>query len=120
MVDDSGVTPDFLSSVLESRPGVEVVGLARDGLEALEKAKELLPDVVVMDVEMPCMDGMEATRRIKQTLPSMGVLLISGLPGYAEASVAAGGDGFLGKPFKPEELLLLLRNTAAKYGRLAG
>ena len=73
----------------------------------------MLPDVVLMDVQMPNMDGVEATRHIKQTLPGVGVLSISVLNDRLEASMAAGTDGHLMKDFGIQELLAELRRVAA-------
>ena len=115
IADDSDNFRRTLSILLEREPDIAVVGVAADGIEAAERVGELLPDVVVMDVVMPNMDGLEATRRIKQTHPSVGVLMLSGSPDYAEASIAIGADGYLTKPFEREELLLRLRNIAARY-----
>ena len=89
------------------------LGLAVDGLEAVQKASELLPDVVLMDVQMPNMDGVEATRHIKQTLPGVGVLSISVFTDCLEASIAAGAEGHLMKDCGIQELLAELRRVAA-------
>ncbi len=114
VADDSEVVRNAVASTLESYTDIEVVGLARNGVEATEKTSELVPDVVVMDVEMPAMDGLEAARRVKQALPRVGILLISASAEYQELGIAAGGDGYLAKPFKTEELLSEVRRIAAK------
>ena len=85
IADDSNAILDGLCALLCPECGFEVVGVARDGLEALEKAKELLPDVVLMDAQMPNMDGVEATRQIKQSLPDMGILFFSVFSNHLEA-----------------------------------
>ncbi len=113
IADDSSTMRDGLSSLLSQQGDFEVVGLAGDGLEAVQKARELLPDVVLMDAQMPTMDGVEATRHIKQTLPAVGVLSLSVFTDCLEASIAAGAEGCLMKDCKPEELLSELRRVAA-------
>ncbi len=113
IADDSAAMRDALSSLLNAAKGFEVVGFAGDGLEAVEKAGELLPDVVIMDAQMPNMDGVEATRLIKLTLPGVGVLSLSVFNDCLEASIAAGAEGYLMKDCEPEELLSELRRVAA-------
>ncbi len=115
IVDDSAGILDGLSSLLDAECGFEVVGLARDGLEALEKARELLPDVIIMDSQMPNMDGVEATRHIKQTAPGIGILFFSVFSDYVEQSRTAGADGYLMKDCDPEELFSELRRIAEIY-----
>lgn len=91
--------------VLSSSQGIEVIGSACNGAEAVEKVEETLPDVVVMDVDMPIMDGLEATRRIKRAHPAIVVVLVSGSTNLLNASVSAGADGYLTKPFSPGSLI---------------
>lgn len=76
VVDDSAFMRNALQRMLASDPGIDVVGTARDGAEALEKARALAPDVVTMDVEMPRMDGLEALRRLMETAP-VPVIMVS-------------------------------------------
>ena len=116
IVDDSAAMRDALSSLLNAANGFEVVGIAADGLEAVERAGELLPDVVVMDAQMPNMDGVEATRHIKLDLPGVGVLSLSVFTDCLEASIAAGAEGYLMKDCEPEELFSELRRIAAIAG----
>jgi len=78
IVDDSAFMRNALGKMLASDPDIEVVGIARDGVEALEKVALLKPDLVTMDVEMPRMDGIEALRRIMATSP-LPVIMVSSL-----------------------------------------
>ena len=114
IADDSVAIRDGLASILNQTSGFRVVGLAGDGLEAVEKARELFPDVVIMDAQMPNMDGVEATRRIKRDLPAVGVLFFSVFADYLEASVAAGSDGYLSKDCSPSDLLNEIRRIASR------
>ena len=112
IADDSLAIRDSLASLLNPTNGFQVVGLASDGLEAVEKARELLPDVVIMDAQMPNMDGVEATRQIKQIIPGVGVLLFSVFVDYTEAGIAAGADGYLMKDCELKELFAELKRIA--------
>ena len=116
IADDSAAMRDALSSLLNAAKGFEVVGFAGDGLEAVARAGELLPDVVLMDAQMPNMDGVEATRHIKLTLPGVGVLSLSVFTDCLEASIAAGADGYLMKDCGLQELLTELKRVAAVAG----
>jgi CheY-like chemotaxis protein len=100
LVDDN---PDFLRAaerVVAGQPGVEVIGVAWSGAEALAKVTALRPDVVLMDVVMPVMSGFEATRRIKQARDAPFVIIVTmhDGPEHMEAARAAGADGFVTKP----------------------
>jgi len=105
IVDDSEAILNFMSRALSSNLGIEVIGSVSNGAEAVERADELLPDVVFMDVEMPIMDGLEATRRIKQAHPAMVVVLVSGSVDLLAAVVSAGADGYIAKPFSADSLI---------------
>jgi two-component system, chemotaxis family, protein-glutamate methylesterase/glutaminase len=77
IVEDSPVAREFLIYLLTSDPSIQVVGVANNGLEALEVVKEKKPDVITMDIHMPVMDGFEATRRIMETVPTPIVIVTS-------------------------------------------
>ncbi len=116
IADDSAAIRGSLTSLLNPQDGFQVVGHARDRMEAVEQAQELLPDVVIMDAQMPNMDGVEAIRRIKQTTLGVGILLFSVFADYTEEGIAAGADGYLMKDCELGELFAELKriaNTAA-------
>ena len=102
-----------VASLLSAEGGFDVVGEADDGLQALELARDLTPDVILMDLSMPVMDGLEATRRIRQELPRVRVVILSvsyGAHGILEA-VLCGASGFLPKMIQPQELYDTLRQV---------
>lgn len=105
VAEDSAVTREYLVALLGQDREVEVVGAARDGLEAVEQAQRLRPDVIVMDIHMPRMDGLEATRRIMGELPTPIVLVTATLdPGDAALSfeaIRAGALTVLSSPTGP-------------------
>ena len=115
VVDDSPAIREGLYSLLGRQPDFEVVGSAEDGREGLDRALELLPDVVIMDAQMPNMDGVEATRRIKEGSSSIGILFLSVFTDYMEMGMAAGADGYLVKDCEPQELFSEVRRIAAEY-----
>lgn len=111
IVDDHEVVREGLSSVLTTREDIEIVGLARDGREAVEKARQLSPDVVLMDISMPEMNGVEATRRIKKENPQIGIVVLSM---YAEEEyifdlVRAGAAGYLLKDADSSQIANAIR-----------
>lgn len=120
IADDSPAILDSLSSLLSAQPDLEVVGTASDGLEAVEKAFQLRPHVVIMDAQMPQLDGVEATKRIKQEFPGIGVLFFSVFPDYLEASVAAGSDGYLTKDCDVKALFAEIRRIASNLQETCG
>jgi DNA-binding NarL/FixJ family response regulator len=114
IVDDQPLQRLGFRMLLESAPETDVVGEAAHGAEAVRRAAELRPDVVLMDIRMPGMDGIEATRRIVATGGRSRVLVLTtfDLDEYAHAALRAGASGFLLKNARPEELLAGIRAVA--------
>jgi DNA-binding NarL/FixJ family response regulator len=99
LADDHELMRRMLRLALAARPGLEVVGEAGDGAEALALARELAPDLVVLDVDMPEMNGLEVTRALRASLPDCAVLIVSALEAgrMADAALAAGADRYVEK-----------------------
>lgn len=110
LVDDHQMMRDGLRAVLE-RDGIEVVGEAENGLEAVAVAKRLRPDVVVIDIAMPVLNGIDATRRLLVELPGTKVIALSMNADrrYVVAMLEAGAVGYLLKRAASDELLLAIR-----------
>ena len=115
LVDDQPLLRVGFRMVLESEDGLEVVGEAGDGAEAVRLTRELAPDVVLMDVRMPVMDGIEATRRIAASESSARVIILTtfDLDEYAFAGLQAGASAFLLKDVAPAELVHAVRLVAS-------
>ena len=113
IADDSPHIRDGLSSLIDAQSDFFVVGTATDGLEAVEMANDLRPDVVIMDAQMPRMDGTEATRQIKRDFPTVSILFLSTFTDYIEAARTAGCDGYLTKDCDPKQLYAEVRLIAA-------
>ncbi len=114
IADDSTAIRDALTELLQAVSDFDVVGLAGDGQEAVRKAEEMQPDVILMDAQMPHMNGIEATKAIRESGLSVGILFLSVFAGYMETALAAGADGFLLKDCDLEQLLLKVRHIATK------
>jgi DNA-binding NarL/FixJ family response regulator len=105
LVDDSPIFLEQLQAWLSRQDGVDVVGCARSGAEAVALAAELQPEVVLMDVAMPEMNGFQATRHLKRMAKAPAVLILTLEPSYRAAAVAAGAEGFVCKTDFETELL---------------
>ncbi|MGY4901091.1 response regulator [Streptomyces sp. 900116325] len=102
-----------LRTIIDSSPDTRVVAEAWDGRSAVDQARRLLPDVVVMDVRMPGTEGIAATRKLRElpTPPAVLILTTFGLEEYVEQALKAGASGFLIKDTPPAELLSALSGT---------
>jgi DNA-binding NarL/FixJ family response regulator len=114
LVDDHDIVRTGLRSYLETQSGIQVVADASSGAEALERAQETNPDVVVMDITMPEMDGLETTRRLKELCPDCHVLglTVHTDKEYLFEMMAAGASGYLTKHSAAEELVSAVRAVA--------
>lgn len=115
LVDDQSIILDGLEALLAHEPDVQVVGRATSGAEAVERARELFPDVVLMDINMPGMDGIEATKALLKCCTDTSVLVLSMYdhPDLVREIMEAGARGYVLKNVGKEELGLALRAVAA-------
>ena len=106
IVDDQRLFTKGLSGLVDMLPGVEVVGVAYNGEEAIALCREEEPDVVLMDISMPKMDGISATREIKALLPRAAVIILTGHEEdeHVFEGIKAGAQGYLLKDSEPEDL----------------
>jgi DNA-binding NarL/FixJ family response regulator len=115
LVDDDDLMRAGLRSVLSSDDTIEVVGEAGDGRAGVQRARELSPDVVLMDVRMPNVDGISATREVLAARPEVKVVILTTFEedDYIFGALNAGASGFLLKRTSPEELIAALHAVAA-------
>lgn len=107
LADDHTLFRKGVRTLLEQMEGVEVAGEAANGQEAVSRARELVPDVILMDIKMPQLGGIEATRNVLQENPHIGVILVSMSddPESVFSGMRAGARGYVLKEAEPEELL---------------
>ncbi|MEA2148178.1 MAG: hypothetical protein QOD69_8 [Solirubrobacteraceae bacterium] len=106
IADDHGVIRDGLGRLIDALEDIELAGTASDGAEAVERSRELAPDVVLMDLDMPRMDGIEATRLITEERPGTAVLVLTSFSDRARilGALSAGACGYLLKDASSEEV----------------
>jgi two-component system nitrate/nitrite response regulator NarL len=107
LVDDHPILREGLRTVLQRRPGWEVVGEASNGIEALEKAEALSPDVIVLDITMPEMNGLDVCRMAKQRMPDVEVLFVTqhDSPQMIREALRVGAKGYVVKSNAARDLL---------------
>jgi two-component system NarL family response regulator len=120
LVDDHQVVREGLRRMLEIEDGLQVVGEACNGEEAIIKAAQLLPDVIVMDLKMPGMDGITATHEIKKILPNIKVLILTlYAEDYVKQAIEAGASGYLLKDSDTDQITKAIRQVNDGYCPIA-
>ena len=114
IADDHPLMRQGLSTLLDADPTLQIVGEAKNGADAVEKAGELKPDVIIMDLSMPVMDGVEATRRIREANPDTKVLILTtyGTSADIAHAIDAGASGALVKDAEYDRLISAIRAIA--------
>ncbi|MEL6163088.1 MAG: response regulator transcription factor [Cyanobacteria bacterium J06628_3] len=120
LVDDQDIFRQGLAALLSVESDLEVVGEARNGQEAIELAKTLQPDVILMDVRMPVCDGVQATREIHQYYPWIRILVLTTFDDdeYILKSLQAGALGYLLKRTPSQDIAAAIRSVAQGYSQL--
>jgi DNA-binding NarL/FixJ family response regulator len=121
LVDDHILFRKGLISLLSAQDDIEIVGECSDGAEALDRARELMPDVVLMDIRMPGVDGLEATRRLTSEMPHVKVVMLTVSEEDKDLfeAIKSGARGYLLKNLEPEDLYHLVRAVAAGEAALS-
>src|SRR5512139_3467354 len=112
--DDQDIVCEGLRAMLAPVPQIEVVGLAKNGLEAVEQTHKLQPDLVLMDLKMPRMNGIQATKAIREKFPHVRVLVLTTYDAdeWVVNAIRNGAAGYLLKDTPQEELVKAIMNTA--------
>lgn len=113
ITDDHAVVREGLRTLIGTEPGMDVVGEAEDGLEAVQKACTLRPDVILLDMMMPRMDGLQAIKEIKRECPEAHILVLTSFSDDEKVfpAIKAGALGYLLKNVTPERLLSAIRDV---------
>jgi DNA-binding NarL/FixJ family response regulator len=115
LAEDHEMVREGLRSLVNAQPDMEVIGEADNGQAAIERARELGPDIIIMDVSMPTMNGLQATEKLKQDLPHMKILALTRHKdtGFLQQLFRAGASGYVLKQSTSDELMRAVRVIAA-------
>jgi len=118
VVDDAANLRELLTVLLDVEDDFEVVGTAADGVQALEKAESLMPDIVLLDLAMPVMDGLQALPGLRERLPDARIVIFSGFEheALAREALAAGADAYIEKGTSVMQLVARLRQLRSPAG----
>ena len=121
LADDQALVRGGFRLILEAEPDIDVIAEAADGAQAIEKALQSRPDVVLMDIRMPALDGIETARQLVPELPATRVVMLTtfDLDEYIVAAFRAGASGFLLKTAPPQQLVAAVRTVHAGDALLA-
>lgn len=122
LVDDHVLFRKGVAALLSMRPELQIVGEASNGLEAIEAARELMPDVILMDIGMPLCNGLEATRTIKREMPHVKIIIltVSDEDQHLFEAIKIGAQGYLLKNLEPYQLHDLLESISRGEAPLSG
>jgi DNA-binding NarL/FixJ family response regulator len=114
IVDDHPVFRQGLHNVLDAHQDITIVGEAIDGPEAIERAQDLLPDVIVMDINLPTLNGLQATRRLKSLCPQVGVIMLTAYDDEEQIyhAIRAGAAAYGSKDVSPDRLVHIIRHVS--------
>jgi DNA-binding NarL/FixJ family response regulator len=115
VVDDHAIIRDGLRELLKGQSDIEVVGYAQEGQEALEKARSLRPDVMLLDIAMPGMNGLAVSSLMKETSPETRIIIFTMYKkeAYVQQAIQAGASGYVLKTSPSEEIIVAIRNVFA-------
>ena len=115
LADDHEIVREGIKMLIDAQDDMEVVGEAENGNAAIEKMRELSPDIIVMDISMPELNGMKATRRIMRKSPNVKILTLSrhSDDGYLQQLIQAGVSGYILKQSAPTELIRAIRQVGS-------
>jgi DNA-binding NarL/FixJ family response regulator len=122
LVDDHVLFRKGVSALLSERKNIQIVGEAGDGLEAINAARDTVPDVILMDIEMPNCDGLEATRRIKREMPHVNIIILTVSDDDQNLfdAIKIGAQGYLLKDLDPHQLYDMLESISLGEAPLSG
>ena len=122
LADDQKLLRDSFKKIIELYEDMQVIATAKDGQEAIELCKTLIPDIILMDISMPVIDGIEATQIIKKTLPHVKILVLTAAEDreIVNKAIQSGADGFIIKNIGTEELILSIRSVVSGLGIIHG
>ena len=117
LVEDHTILREGIKALLEKEPGIEVIGEADDGIEAMKAVEKLQPDIVLLDITLPYLNGLEITRKISKRYPGIKVLILTmhNSEEYVIELLTAGAKGYIIKQAAPNELISAIRSVSEGF-----